>query len=60
MEVEIRLKIPKEEVNEYINGWKEFNDGELTKTDVLLEFLNRFLADKHEYCSEANYKIEVV
>lgn len=60
MTVTLHITITKDEANEYREGWKEYNPGDLTDEDIKERFMEQFWTDKHEYLCSADIVCEII
>ena len=60
MTVTVRITLTRDEVEEYRNGWKECNSGDISDEEIKQIFIDQIIADKNDYIYDDNFKVDIL
>lgn len=60
MTVTVRITLTRDEVEEYREGWKECNSGDISDEEIKQIFIDQIIADKNDYIYDDNFKVDIL
>lgn len=60
MTVTVRITLTRDEVEEYREGWKKCNSGDISDEEIKQIFINQIIADKNDYIYDDNFKVDIL